>query len=113
MTIEFEKTQEAPHLFRIKVTDLFLHEDEARQLQMEYVKKRHTLYEVEFEVCDEIIKREGVVSISFVNECLRRHGFEPGANDGWSRELWSFLHRWYKVNRDYYKFDKPTLHIEE
>ncbi len=113
MKPEFEQIQESPTIFRIKGTDIVLNEDEAYQAQKEYVKKLHTLYEVEFEVCAEIKKGNGVVHISFVNECLRKHGFEPNPNDGWWAELWSFLHGWYKVNRDYYKFVNPVLYIEQ
>lgn len=113
MNLKFEKIQEEPTLFRLKGTDIVLNEDEAYQAQKEYAKKLHALYEVEFEVCAEIKKGNGVVHISFVNKCLWKHGFEPNANDGWSAELWSFLNGWYKVNRDYYKFVKPVLHIEQ
>lgn len=100
--------------YRIVGTNQLLTEKEAHDLQVQNHIKQGELWEVENEITEQIVKDKGErVCISFVNDCMLKHGFDVTARDGWTFELWNFLHSWYQVNRDYYDFIKPVLHIEQ
>ena len=112
MELKFEYIH--PSRYRIVGTDVTMHEEEARDLMVQQCIKESRLSDVEDEVVDKIIKDKGSrVSISFVNECMAKHGFDISANDGFLSKLWSFLHSWYQTNRSYYGFLNPLLHIEQ